>query len=211
MNQKLKVLFSGFFGVISLLYQDAENEKPDDPETSSDVLDEIIVEADPYLKNLKGRLADAFGAFRAGDYVAAEQEFLALKDTVSRNYLRMAVGSGGFSIESRIVIDAIHKDEGIIFYMYGLSLARQSKFEDAMDPLRKAWRINPRHYQARLDYALVSVLADKPRKAKWQLIKVRGRARKCDNECPDFAASVARLETLYAEAMERQTKARAEK
>ncbi len=188
-----------------------EQAKESSTEKSQDI-DEIIVEADPYLKKLKGKVAEAFSAFRSGDYKVAEIQFERLSGDVAGHYMvqSLILGQNG-APSSTAVIDRMHKDENVVFYMHGLSLARQGRYEEAREPLKKAWRINPRDYQARLDYALVTILAGKPHKAKWQMRKVHRYAQKCGDECAEFVASVAHLEAVYAEAIEAQSEAEAVK
>lgn len=200
----------GFVAVVSVLNfaiisapasaQDAEKS----PDTETRVDEEIVVEG---KTNFGVKLERGFEAFRAGDFETAAAYFKSVRLQEFRNK------SDGFAVALQFMQDGryprasygatnFRKNDiwrrqayAILYYMEGMSKRGMGEISEASTALLRALDMNPKHFDARADYALVKIELGEPNKAKKHLKRLRKDLRKCDEE-KDAAHCMAIQERL---------------
>jgi len=172
--------------------------------------EEIEVTGNRILEQLRTRLKEGFTAYMNGDFVEAERQFSSeikidgnymLRQT--ENLLHMANLMG----INRPIIPSLSGEQrvylGAVYYMRGMSQARQGKTDSAKVSLRKAIKINAKNFDARVDYALLELQSGNHRKAEKQMKKLRKLLKKCKDvtvgECDDLGNRFDALQTVYAQ------------
>lgn len=175
------------------------------PDTAPPVNDEIIVEGEALVEQLKGKLRDGFKAFEAGDYAEAEDFFskvtkqfrnIQLRQFEDVHYLSSILGSG-----RRLIPDPTYEEQvygAAIYYMLGLSQAFQGNTKSAKVSMRKAIKLNHRNLDARLDYALLELRSGNLEKAEKQIKKAKKLMKKCKDH------SAGRCESLQGKLADAQ-------
>lgn len=175
------------------------------------VFDEEIIVDGPY--HMSKRIGKGFAAFEAGDYAAAEKYFRRVRkfEKFQANYNQDALREfkGNFNLSSfRVDLQTSDLEElkviAVLHYMEGLSQALQGETEWAKANFRKAMRFNPKHFDARADYALLEIETGGLEKAAKHLEKLTDEWLGCrDNPagtCEAVGQRLSHVETAYAQA-----------
>ena len=173
-------------------------------EKHDDIEDEIVVEANPYLREMKGVLRDAFSDFINGDYLAAEIKFerVSSAQIYDQLYQEMTIQqlcppNKPCPLLTQNLKDRLPANAAVLFYMQGVAEARQGKFVEAKDALKGALRIDKSYHDARVDLAMVTILAGDPTSAEPHMKRLRRKLRRCRKDCDSLTARYAKLDALY--------------
>lgn len=180
-----------------------------------EVDEEIIIEGQPVLPP---RIGKGFEAFAAGDFEAAvryfhgvrRQEFQKKADNFT-DFLQ-SLSPGQNTQMSHVTMDIRKSDPwrrqayAILYYMEGMGQWAQGKTEEAANAFYKALDMNPRHFDARAEYALVQIQLGKPKKAEKHIRRLAKDFRKCnvaeDREtCVAIRERLGQVETAYGDAV----------
>ena len=172
--------------------------------------EEIIVDGPLHMSK---RIGKGFAAFRAGDYAAAEKYFKRVRkfEDFQANYNSDAlrefkgnVNMGSFRVDLRFSDPEELKVMAVLLYMEGLSQAMQGETEWAKASFRKAMRYNPKHFDARADYALLEIETGGLEKAAKHMEKLTDAWLKCRNvpagTCEAVGQRLSHVEAAYAQA-----------
>ena len=172
--------------------------------------EEIIVDGPLHMSK---RIGKGFAAFRAGDYAAAEKHFRRVRNiekfqaNYSNDVLREFVGNtnmSSFRVDLRFSDQQELEVMAILYYMEGLSQALQGETKWAKASFRKAMRFNPRHFDARADYALLEIETGGLKKAAEHLEKLTDTWLNCrdvpEGTCEAISQRLSHVETAYAQA-----------
>lgn len=172
--------------------------------------EEITVDGPLHMSQ---RIGKGFDAFRAGDYAAAEKFFKRVRkfEDFQANYNSDAlrefkgnVNMGSFRVDLRFTDQEELKVMAILLYMEGLSQALQGETGWAKASFRKAMRYNPKHFDARADYALLEIESGGLKKAAKHMEKLTDAWLKCRNvpagTCEAVGQRLSHVETAYAQA-----------
>ncbi len=172
--------------------------------------EEIIVDG---LLHMSKRIGKGFAAFRAGDYAAVEKYFKRVRkfEDFQANYSSDAlrefkgnVNMGSFRVDLRFADQEELKVMAILLYMEGLSQALQGETDWAKASFRKAMRYNPKHFDARADYALLEIESGELKKAAKHMEKLTDAWLTCRDKpagiCDAVGQRLSHVETAYAQA-----------
>jgi len=183
-------------------FQEASNVKPED---------EIEVTGERILEQLRGRLQEGFTAYMKGDFAVAEKKFSsALKEARNDELLdtqNLKIFADDHLNASRPIFSYMslieRKRLSAVYYMRGISQARQGKTDSAKVSMRKAIKTNAKNFDARVDYALLELQSGNLRKAEKQIKKLRKLLKKCENvtlgHCDDLGNRFAELQVVYTQ------------
>ncbi len=174
-------------------------------------IEEIIVEADPLLGRLKGDLKAAFAAFKNGEYALAEIQFKKLEKTQLQAFLAESAGLRQILCSQRVTCNFrtnfaskhyMDNAAAVLSYMRGVSQARQGKFAEAQLSFEEALDIDKSYHDARIDLAMVTILAGDTGSAEPHMKRLRRTMRRCSRDCESLTARYAKLDTLYQTALD---------
>ena len=184
-------------------FQETSSVKPEE---------EIDVTGERILEQMRGRLQEGFTAYMKGDFSVAELKFSsALKESRNDELLDTQnlkiFGDDYLTNADRPLFSYMtptdRKRLGAVYYMRGISQARQGKTDSAKVSMRKAIKINAKNFDARVDYALLELQSGNVRKAEKQIKKLRKLLKKCKNatvgHCDDLGNRFAELQTVYTQ------------
>lgn len=172
--------------------------------------EEIEVTGDQLLAKLRTRLKEGFTAYMNGDFALAEVKFTsALKEARNDELLdtqNLKIFGDDILGANRPIFSYMTLTDrqrlSAVYYMRGISQARQGKTDSAKVSIRKAIKINPKNFDARVDYALLELQSGKLRKAEKQIKRLRKLMKKCKDEsvghCDDLGNRFADLQIVYA-------------
>ncbi|WP_262695393.1 tetratricopeptide repeat protein [Kordiimonas aquimaris] len=174
--------------------------------------EEIEVTGEILSDKLKGRLQEGFSAYMKGDFVLAELAFSsALKEARNDELLDTQnlkiFGDDFLSNASRPLFSYLtptdRKRISAVYYMRGISQARQGKTDSAKVSMRKAIKVNAKNVDARVDYSLLELQSGNIRKAEKQIKRIKKLLKKCKDEsagdCDNLNDRFAQLQTVYAQ------------
>lgn len=197
-------------GLVAAQEAEAEQEAPQ-------VDEEIVVEGQ---RKLPPKVGKGFEAFAAGDFKAAVRYFHSIRRDEFRrkadnftDWLNMAPntirGNGRMSgkhLDIRTSDPWRRQAYAILYYMEGMSKWAQGETEGAAISFRKALEMNPRHFDARAEFALVQIQLGEPKKAEKHIRRLAKDFRKCDAAEDEELCSVLRerlgqVEIAYGDAV----------
>lgn len=171
--------------------------------------EELIITGDVLARKANRRLQNAYAAFKKGNFAEAEKQFLSETKSFRDQQLRMFedihyIGAQ-IGAHRRLNIDPTEEERvygAVLYYMMGLSQARQGKTESAKVSMRKAIKWNWRNIDARLDYALLELQSGNKKKAKKQLKKATELMKKCKDQsagdCDSLQSKLEDAQFVYA-------------
>lgn len=187
------------------------------PEVSAEISAEIVVEAERILNR---SLKRGFDAFRSGSFEVARAYFQSVRRDEFRrkgdnftDWLNMAPnairGNGRMSgkhLAIRTSDPWRQQAYAILYYMEGMSELAQGETASASRSFKMALDMNPRHFDARADYALTQISLEKPKKAEKHIKRLAKDLRKCDaNDEQELCASIKQrlqqVEVAYGDAI----------
>lgn len=219
--KKLKLILAATcLSLLTLVPSHASPANNGDQETSvqatekrmeSAIFDEEIIVDGPL--HMSRRIGKGFAAFRAGDYAAAEKHFRRVRNiekfqaNFNNDVLREFVGNTNMS-SFRVDLRSSDQQEleviAILYYMEGLSQALRGEIKWAKTSFRKAMRYNPRHFDARADYALLEIETGGLKKAAKHLEKLTDTWLGCRDvpagTCEAVGQRLSHVEAAYAQA-----------
>lgn len=171
--------------------------------------EEIIVQGKP---NISKRIKRGFAAFKARDFAASEKyfkrarklyeleadnTFFFLSDMWNTNNIT------GARAESNILDVELRKALAIINYMEGMSQLAQGREESARYSFKRAIKLNPNHFDAHADVALIEIKRGKPKKAVKHIKKLVRVFKKCEGEaaCDGVQERLIHVEQMYGNAV----------
>lgn len=174
--------------------------------------EEIEVTGELLSSKLKGRLQEGFSAYMKGDFALAEYKFSsALKEARNDELLDTQnlkiFGDDFLSNANRPIFSYLtptdRKRLSAVYYMRGISQARQGKTDSAKISMRKSIKINAKNVDARVDYSLLELQSGNLRKAEKQIKRIKKLLKKCKDEsagdCDNLNVRFAQLQTVYAQ------------
>lgn len=180
---------------------------PDAVETP--VTEEIIIQG---KANISKRVKRGFAAFKAKDFVAAEKYFKR-----ARNKYNLEASNTFFLIsdlwnksnitgsrsESTIQDIEVRKAIAIISYMEGMSQLAQGRESSALSSFKRAIKVNPNHFDAHADAALIQIKNGKPTKAEKHLKKLVRVLKNCNGKeaCKGVKERLVHVEQEYGKAI----------
>lgn len=180
--------------------------------TSKQGEEEIEITGEIVSPQLKGRLQEGFSAFMKGDFALAEVKFSsALKEAENDELLDTQnlkiFGDDFLSNANRPIFSyrslIERKRLSAVYYMRGISQARQGKTDSAKVSMRKAIKINAKNVDARVDYSLLELQSGNLRTAEKQMKRIKKLLKKCKDEsagdCDNLNVRFAQLETVFAQ------------
>lgn len=206
----------GAFAIALLLSGGAEaQQQPGKLEV--EVEEEIVVEGG---RALTLRLNKGFDAFNAGDFAAAEHyfysvrrnEFLKKADNFTDFLQSLSPTNGGLmshvTMNLRTSSPWRRQAYAILYYMEGMSQLGQDKTKSANRSFRMALEMNPRHFDARADYALTHISLGKAHKAEKHIRRLAKDLRKCasneeQDRCTAIKDRLLQVEVAYGKAVSR--------
>lgn len=190
--------------------------KSEVPAPSNDVAvdEEIIVEG---KRALVPRLRRGFEAFDAGEFKVAEQYFRGIRLSEFQrkadnftDWLNM-LSPGENTRMSGKHLDIRSSDPwrrqayAILYYMEGMAQLAQGETKSARITLKKAIRMDPRHFDARADYALLLIQGSEPKKAEKHIERLDKLFRKCrdvpEGTCAAIEQRLWQVEVAYGKAL----------
>lgn len=181
------------------------------PEVSA----EIVVEAERILNR---SLKRGFDAFNAGNFEVARVYFQSVRrDEFRRKGDNFTDWLNGLSPGENNRMSGKHQDirtsdpwrrqaYAILYYMEGMSELGQGETESASRSFKMALDMNPRHFDARADYALTQISLKKPKKAEKHIKRLAKDLRRCDANdeqtlCVSIKERLLQVEVAYGEAV----------
>ncbi len=177
--------------------------------------EEIIVDGPLHMSK---RIGKGFAAFSAGDYATAEKQFRRVRklEKFQANYNTDVLRQfKGVSNMGSVRVDLRFSDQkeleviAVLYYMEGLSQALQGEIKWAKANFRKAMRFNPKHFDARADYALLEIETGGFDKAAKHLNKLTDAWLGCRDvpagTCTAIGQRLSHVETAFSQAAAQST------
>lgn len=210
------------FSIVGLLaglsfsaFVSAQEAEPKQAEPEVD--EEIIIEGQPVMPP---RVGKGFEAFAAGDFEAAVRYFHGIRRfefqrkadnftdwlNAAPNAIRANGRLSGKHLDIRTSDPWRRQAYAILYYMEGMSKWAQGETEGAAIAFRKALEMNPRHFDARADFALAQIEMGKPKKAEKHIRRLAKDFRKCDvaedrDTCIAIRQRLGQVEMAYGNAV----------
>lgn len=181
-----------------------------DPQVAKiQVTEEIIVQGKP---NISRRVKRGFAAFKARDFAAAEKYFQR-----ARKQYELEAGNTFFFMqdlwnisnvtgaraESTILDVEVRKAIAIINFMEGMSQLAQGHEGSALYSFKRAIKVNPSHFDAHAEVALIQIKHGKAAKAKKHFKKLVRMFNKCRDveTCQGVKERLVQVEQVYGRAV----------
>lgn len=175
--------------------------------------EEIIIQG---RSNLSRQVKKGFAAFQNGEFKEAESYFY----QVRASYMMQSQGPfgqfnslsffanwpGNRGLYSSAQDNEIRRALSIILYMEGMSQRAQGRFMSARRSFQNVLRINPKHFDARADLALIEIERDKVGSSVEHIERLAKDLSKCDperygNVCPGIKERLLQVEDAYGQAV----------
>lgn len=178
-----------------------------------EVEEEIVVQG---RKNLSRQVKRGFEAFHAGEFDKAESYFYRVRagyqlqaSVTFQEFADMwnfANLTGATSVYTSTEDHEVRRALSIIFYMEGMSQRAQGDIMAARRSLKRAYKINPTHFDARADYALIEIERGKLQNAKKQVLRLAKELTECDSDkdpqaCEGMEERLWQVESAYGRAV----------
>ena len=181
----------------------------DEDSVKAPVTEVIIIQG---KANISKRVKKGFSAFRAKDFVAAEKYFKSARnkyDLEADNTFFLisdlwnASNVTGARAESTIQDIEVRKAIAIISYMEGMAQMAQGREISAFHSFKRAIKVNPNHFDAHADLALLQIKRGKPKKAEKHLKKLVRVFENCGgtDACDDVKERLVHVEQAYGSAL----------
>ena len=210
-NKLTLALLAGLSLSMPISAQDEQAARDDKKPT-----EEIIVEGD---RALPRQVANGFAAFHAGDFEKAADYFNAIRLQEFRNKADLFAElirfspDGFYARPSHASVDFRKSDPwrrqayAILYYMEGMSKRALGESNSASRSFKLALDMNPKHFDARVDYALVQIELGEPKKAEKHIRRLAKDLRKCDpqkddgQKCLAIRQRLMQVELAYGDAV----------
>lgn len=178
-------------------------------EPNSEYDEEIDVTGERLLETLNGFLKEGFAAYMAGDFALAEVRFTSVLKQAGNDELldtqNLKIFGDDILGANRPIFSYLTLTErqrlSAIYYMRGISQARQGKTDSAKVSMRKSIKTNPKNFDARVDYAMLELQSGNLKRAQKQIKKLRKLVKNCKDEtaghCDDLGNRFDDLEVVY--------------
>lgn len=175
--------------------------------------EEIVIEA---RRNLSRQIKRGFAAFRAGEFKKAESYFYRVRAGHQLNAsITFQEFNDMWSINSVTGAREVYTSHGdaevrkalaIIHYMEGMSQLGQGETMSARLSFKRAVQMNPRHFDARADLALIEIDRGKALKIEKHIKRLAKDLSKCDTErtaetCAALQERLWQVEAAYGRAL----------
>lgn len=175
--------------------------------------EEIIIQG---RRNLSRQVKNGFAAFRDGNFEKAESYFYRVRAGYmlqSEGLFAEFSGIGSFgtfsnvgSVYSSTQDHEVRRALAIIMYMEGMSQRGQGRHMSARRSFLNVLRVNPKHFDARADLALIEIERGKAESSVRHIERLARDFGKCDakryeDTCPAIQERLLEVEQAYGRAV----------
>lgn len=189
------------------------NADQDSPSADIEVDEEIVIQG---RRNLGHQIKKGFAAFNAGEFEKAETYFYRVRAKYQLNASitfqfmtdtwNLTSVTGARDVHTAATDRDARKGISVVFYMEGMSQKAQGELMAARKSFKRALNMNPSHFDARADLALVDIELGKTDLAAKHLKRLTRDMNKCEPEgfyetCTAIDERLLEVEVAYAQAV----------